>query len=77
MRIDCHQHYWKPERNDYGWLTPKSGKLYADYMPEHLKPLLQQYDIQKTVVVQAAPTAEETAFLLDIADHEDELPPER
>ncbi len=70
MKIDSHQHYWKPERNDYGWLTPAAGKLYADYMPEHLRPLLQQFDIQKTVVVQAAPTAAETVFLLDIAEYE-------
>ena len=73
MKIDSHQHYWKIERTDYGWLTPASGKLYADFMPEHLRPLLQQFDIQKTVVVQAAPTAAETAFLLDIADHEESL----
>jgi L-fuconolactonase len=73
MKIDSHQHYWKIERTDYGWLKPSVGKIYADFMPEHLKPLLQQYDIQMTVVVQAAPSADETAFLLGIADREETL----
>ena len=24
MRIDAHQHFWRPSRGDYGWLTPEA-----------------------------------------------------
>ncbi|WP_240414093.1 amidohydrolase family protein [Paenibacillus periandrae] len=70
MRIDAHQHYWLTSRTDYGWLKPSLGRIYADYMPEQLKPLLERYDIPKSIVVQAAPTLEEAEFLLSIAESE-------
>jgi L-fuconolactonase len=70
MRIDAHQHYWKLERGDYNWLTPGSGSLYRDYLPDNLKPLLAKCGIQKTIVVQAAPTIAETEFLLALAEKE-------
>lgn len=73
MRIDAHQHYWKTSRIDYGWLKPSVGKIYADFMPGQLKPLLKQFYIQKTVVVQAAPSREETEFLLRLADKEESI----
>ncbi len=73
MKIDAHQHYWKISRTDYGWLWPSVGKIYADFMPEQFKPLLAQFDIQKTIVVQAAPTRAETEFLLQLADQENSI----
>jgi L-fuconolactonase len=73
MRIDAHQHYWKTSRTDYGWLKPALGRIYADYMPEHLKPLLEQFGFQKSIVVQAAPTMEEAEFLLDVAKDEETI----
>ncbi|MCY9668663.1 amidohydrolase family protein [Paenibacillus alginolyticus] len=68
MRIDAHQHYWKTERGDYGWLTPEQGILYVDYMPEQLQDSLRRYQFERTIVVQAAPTLEETQFLLSLYD---------
>ncbi len=73
MKIDAHQHYWLTARNDYGWLQPSSGRLYADYMPVHLKPLLAAHGISKSIIVQAAPTVAETEFMLDIASKEDSV----
>ncbi|MCZ8510929.1 hypothetical protein O9H85_00445 [Paenibacillus filicis] len=74
MIIDAHQHYWKISRGDYGWLTPKSGPLlYQDYMPERLSPELQRCGVAGTVVVQAAPTMEETEFLLGLCEQEETL----
>ncbi|MGG1572547.1 amidohydrolase family protein [Fictibacillus sp. NRS-1165] len=69
--IDSHQHFWKLQRNDYGWLSEDMGVLYQDYMPEDLTPLLKQYQISGTVVVQAAPAYEETLFLLSLYDRYD------
>ncbi|TXK85077.1 amidohydrolase family protein [Paenibacillus sp. N3.4] len=64
MRIDAHQHYWLTERGDYGWLTPEQGILFADYMPNQLRDDLKRHSFERTIVVQAAPTIEETEFLL-------------
>ncbi len=55
-RIDAHQHFWHPARGDYGWLT-------AD-LARHLR----DCSIDGTVLVQAAPTVQETEYLLGIAD---------
>lgn len=69
MRVDAHQHFWRINRGDYGWLTPDQGALYRDYSPADLAPLLARYDIEETVLVQAAPTLKETLYLLDVAHH--------
>jgi L-fuconolactonase len=66
-RIDAHQHFWSLSRGDYGWLTPELEPLYRDFLPPDLKPLLGDAGIDRTVVVQAAPTVAETRYLLDLA----------
>lgn len=68
MRIDSHQHFWKVSRGDYSWMKPEMKILYRDYLPEDLKPSLETHQIDKTVLVQAAPTVAETEFLLDLAE---------
>jgi L-fuconolactonase len=67
MRIDSHQHYWSLARGDYGWLTPELAPIYHDFGPDDLKPLLASAGIDRTILVQAAPTAAETHYLLDLA----------
>ncbi|WGF86505.1 amidohydrolase family protein [Marinivivus vitaminiproducens] len=69
-RIDSHQHFWRIERGDYGWMTPDMP-IARDFLPDDLQPLLAEHDIGKTVLVQAAPTEAETAFLLKIARETD------
>ncbi|CAB3701511.1 amidohydrolase family protein [Paraburkholderia rhynchosiae] len=70
MHIDAHQHYWDPARGDYEWLTPELEILYRPFGPTDLKPLRETAGIDRTVVVQAAPTIDETRYLLDIAREE-------
>ena len=67
MQIDAHQHFWRVERGDYGWLTPAQGDLYRDFGPEDLRPILARNGIDHTILVQAAPTVAETEFLLQVA----------
>jgi L-fuconolactonase len=69
MRIDGHQHFWTTQRDDYGWLTPKLERLYRDFGPEDLQPLLDQAGVDHTVLVQAAATTDETRYLLGIAEY--------
>ena len=68
MRIDAHQHFWRLARGDYGWLTTEDFPgLYRDFGPSDLASLLDAASIERTVLVQAAPTAAETAYLLELA----------
>lgn len=73
MRIDAHQHYWKISRNDYGWITPEISVLYRDFLEDDLKNHLKRNQIDKTIVIQAAPTEEETEFLLSLSEHADTI----
>jgi len=73
MRIDAHQHYWLLKRGDYGWLTPETGILYEDYLPDRLRSELSKCGIQRTIVVQAARTVQETEFLLELCEKEETL----
>jgi L-fuconolactonase len=70
-RVDSHQHFWRLDRGDYGWLTPAHEPIYRDYLPADLAPLLARADIRSTILVQAAPTLDETRFLLELATAHD------
>ena len=73
MRIDAHQHYWQLNRGDYGWLTPDMDPLYRDYIPADLRPWLEKHHIDRTILVQAAPTVAETDFMLSLAAEDDSI----
>jgi L-fuconolactonase len=68
LRIDAHQHYWDPRRGDYGWMPPDDPVLTRSYGPAELAPELAAAGIDRTVLVQAAPTVVETDYLLEIAE---------
>jgi L-fuconolactonase len=71
MIIDAHQHFWRLDRGDYGWLTPELGPIYRDFGPADLAPHLARHGIGGTVLVQAAPTLAETEYLLKLAGESD------
>jgi L-fuconolactonase len=71
MRIDAHQHFWSLSRGDYGWLTPALGEIHRDFGPDDLRPLLAAHAIDRTILVQAAPTEAETRYLLGLAARTD------
>lgn len=68
MNIDAHFHAWRIDRGDYGWLTPALGAIYRDVPVGHWWLEAQSQSVQGGVLVQAAPTAAETDFLLHLAD---------
>jgi len=65
--IDAHQHYWRVARGDYGWLDRAPAAIRRDFLPADLAPLLAHHGIGRTILVQAAPTVDETRWLLDLA----------
>lgn len=68
MQIDAHQHFWNPGRGDYGWMPKDNATLNRVWGPADLAPLLAQAGVERTVLVQAAPTVDETEYMLGLAD---------
>ncbi|MCV4232860.1 amidohydrolase family protein [Virgibacillus sp. LDC1] len=73
MRLDAHQHYWLIERGDYEWITPEVPELYRNFLPSDLKPHLDSHQLDGSITVQAAPTVEETDYLLSLADRDSSI----
>lgn len=70
MRIDAHQHFWNTARGDYGWMAslPPDAPILRTVLPPELEPHLKRFGIDRTVLVQAAPSVEETEYMLGLAD---------
>jgi L-fuconolactonase len=65
--IDAHQHFWNYTPEEYGWIDSSMQVLRRDYLPEHLKPEIDQNGVTGAVAVQARESVEETRWLLDLA----------
>ncbi|MES2959330.1 MAG: amidohydrolase family protein [Pseudomonadota bacterium] len=68
MIVDAHFHCWRLARGDYGWLTPDLAPIHRDVGIEDWLHQARPLGVQGGVLVQAAPTEAETAFLLDEAE---------
>ena len=72
MKIDAHHHFWSPPRGDYGWMDGAGLEhLRKPFLPSDLEPHLKAFGIERTVLVQAAPTVNETEYMLGVADATD------
>jgi L-fuconolactonase len=68
MVVDAHQHFWDPGRFHYFWMTGEAlHALKRSFLPEHLRPLLSQAGVERTVIVQAISSADEAQWLLELA----------
>ncbi len=68
MVIDSHQHFWKYNKAEYGWISEELTVLKRDFLPVDLKPLMAKNTIDGCIAVQARQTIEETEWLLEISD---------
>ncbi len=66
--VDSHHHFWHPARGDYGWMPDDDPVLSRPYGPTDLADALRATGVERTVLVQAAPSVAETEYLLGIAD---------
>jgi L-fuconolactonase len=72
MNIDSHQHFWSPARGDYFWMVGEGvAPINRDILPRDFEAIRKTHGIDKTVLVQAAPTVEETEYMLGLADATD------
>jgi L-fuconolactonase len=70
MRVDAHQHFWRIARGDYGWMDTSEAvaPIRRDILPADIEAHLKRWKIDRTVLVQAAPTVFETEYMLGLAD---------
>ena len=67
--VDSHHHFWDVGKLEYQWMPPGESVLRRNYLPVDLAPELKQAGVDKTVIVQAHQSLEETMWLLDIAEN--------
>jgi len=67
--IDAHQHFWDPGHLTYPWMHGEAvAPLCRPFLPRDLDPILRDVGVDRTVVVQAQSSLDETRWLLDLAD---------
>jgi len=67
LRIDAHQHFWKYDPAQYGWIGDNMSLIRRDFLPEHLASEMKLSGIGASIAVQAA-GAGETEWLLELAN---------
>lgn len=75
-RVDSHCHLWTLSRGDYGWLdvnNPAFAPIARDFAPHDLAVEHGRAGIGHCVLVQAAPTEAETAFMLGLGAQHSEI----
>lgn len=71
IRIDAHQHFWNLDQVEYPWLVPAFGPIYRTFEAAELEPQIKVASINKTVIVQAMDSYEDTSYMLGTADRYD------
>lgn len=71
MIIDSHQHFWIYEKEKHAWIDDAMSAIRRDFLPEDLKAVYQEHQIDGCVAVQADQTIAETDFLLNISSEND------
>jgi L-fuconolactonase len=69
MHIDAHQHFWRYNTDEFGWIDDSMRAIQRDFLPDDLTPELARNDVQRSITVQTRQTLEETRWLLELADH--------
>lgn len=67
MKIDAHQHFWIYDPVRDSWIDDSMKVLQKNFLPEMLVPILEQYNFDGCIAVQADQSEIETQFLLDLA----------
>ena len=67
MRIDSHQHFWRYDSSEYGWIQ-SDWPIRRDYLPADLFKELHSCHLEGCIAVQARQTIAESCWLLELAD---------
>ncbi|HEV8282992.1 MAG TPA: amidohydrolase family protein [Chitinophagaceae bacterium] len=64
MRIDAHQHFWKFDPIRDSWITDEMAVIQKDFLPQDLKPILDQNGFDGCVTIQSDQSYDENRFQL-------------
>lgn len=67
-RIDAHQHFWRYDPAEYGWIDDSMAALRRDFLPPDAEIEMRSAGFERCIAVQARQTLEETRWLLGLAD---------
>jgi len=67
-RIDAHQHFWRYDPAEYGWIDDTLAALRRDALPQDAEREMARAGFDACIAVQARQTIEETRWLLSLAD---------
>jgi L-fuconolactonase len=73
MKIDAHQHFWRYNDREYGWISDRMAALRRDFLPEDLAREQGPLGFDGSVAVQARQSLAETEWLLELADEHPRL----
>src|SRR3954471_6100577 len=68
MRVDGHQHFWKYDAAEYGWIDDSMAALRRDFLPSEAIREMTRAGVEACVAVQARQSVDETRWLLALAD---------
>jgi len=71
MRIDSHQHFWRYNKEEFGWICEGMEMIMKDQLPGHLSVELNKSEFDGSIAVQARQSLAETDWLLKLADQYD------
>jgi len=68
MRIDAHQHFWRYNAAEYGWIDDSMIALRRDFLPSDSEREMARAGFDACIAVQVRQTLEETRWFLALAD---------
>lgn len=71
MIIDTHHHFWNYNPVDFDWIDDEMASIRKSFLPQNLKTVISEADVQGVVSVQARQCLEETDWLLKMAEEHD------
>ena len=71
--IDAHHHLWRYTPSEYDWIDESMEMLRRDFMPDDLEVAMRSAGVDGAIAVQARQTLDETRWLLDLAETNDEI----
>lgn len=67
-RLDAHQHFWRYNAAEYGWIDDAMAALRRDFLPDEAQQTMAGVGFDAGIAVQARQTLDETRWLLALAD---------
>jgi L-fuconolactonase len=66
--VDSHQHFWRYDPEEYGWIGDDLAAIRRDFLPPELAGEIAAAGVDAVVSVQARQSLDETRWLLELAD---------